>query len=342
MNDTLIRALIIVASAAVLCGILTFIEIPILKRIKAGQNIREEGPQAHLAKAGTPTMGGISMIITFVIFGAALIIWQPQLVPVVLVILFCTLAYAAIGFYDDFLKIAKHQNEGLSSKQKALLQIVIGLVLAFYRFFTGHTSVFIPFYGKMVDFGYFIIPFTVFVFVAMTNAVNLTDGLDGLSSSVTMNASACLGVLLLLGTKHTNHETGISMGYSGDPASAALAFVLCGCCIGFLIFNHHPAKIFMGDTGSLAMGAALSAMAMSDGFDFALPIIGIIYVMEVVSVMIQVYVFKTQNGRRFFRMAPLHHHFELGGWSEEKVDTVFSLVTLAMGALCIYIFTIGF
>ena len=176
----------------------------------------------------------------------------------------------------------------------------------------------------------------------MTNAVNLTDGLDGLSSSVTMNASACLGVLLLLGARHTDHETGISMGYSGDPASAALAFVLCGCCIGFLIFNHHPAKVFMGDTGSLAMGAALSAIAMTDGFDFSLPIIGLIYVLEVVSVMIQVYVFKTQNGRRFFRMAPLHHHFELGGWKEEKVDAVFALVTLAMGALCIFIFSIGF
>ena len=341
MNEFTQAALVVLASAAI-CAILTYIEIPILKRIKAGQSIREEGPQAHLAKAGTPTMGGISMLITFVIFGIVLLIWRLEIYPIVLVILFCTLAYAGIGFYDDFLKITKHQNEGLTSKQKALLQVVIGLVLALYRFFTGHTGVFIPFYGRMVDFGYFIIPFTIFVFVAMTNAVTLTDGLDGLSSSVTMNASACLGVLLLLGARHTDHETGISMGYSGDPASAALAFVLCGCCIGFLIFNHHPAKVFMGDTGSLAMGAALSAIAMTDGFDFSLPIIGLIYVLEVVSVMIQVYVFKTQNGRRFFRMAPLHHHFELGGWKEEKVDAVFALVTLAMGALCIFIFSIGF
>ena len=340
--DSLIKAGIITAAAAVLCAVLTYVEIPILKKLKAGQNIREEGPQAHLSKAGTPSMGGVSMLITFTLFGVAVIIWQSQLAPTVLVILFCTIAYSAIGFYDDFLKIRHHQNEGLSSKHKALLQVAIGMVLAFYRFFTGHTSVFIPFWGKMVDFGYFIIPFTVFVFVAMTNAVNLTDGLDGLSSSVTMNASACLGLLLLLGSKHTNHETGITMGYSGDPAGAALAFTLCGCCIGFLIFNHHPAKVFMGDTGPLAMGAALSAMAMTNGFDFALPIIGLIYVLEVLSVIIQVYVFKTQNGRRFFRMSPLHHHFELGGWSEEKVDTVFSLVTLAMGALCIYIFSIGF
>ena len=340
--ENVYKAALIVLVSAFICAILTWIEIPILKKVKAGQNIREEGPQAHLAKAGTPTMGGISMITTFALASVALIIWQFQLAPVVLVVLFCTLAYAAIGFYDDYLKIVKHQNEGLSSKHKALLQLVIGIVLAMYRFFTGHTSVFIPIYGKMVDFGYFIIPFTIFVFVAMTNAVNLTDGLDGLSSSVTMNASACLGVLLFIGTKHTDHETGISMGYSGDVASSALAFVLCGCCIGFLIFNHHPAKIFMGDTGSLAMGAALSAMAMTDGFDFALPLIGLIYVMEVLSVIIQVYVFKTQNGRRFFRMAPLHHHFELGGWSEVKVDTVFALITLVMGMFCIYIFSIGF
>ncbi len=335
-------AALITAAAAVVCAVLTYIEIPLLKKLKAGQNIREEGPQAHLSKAGTPTMGGISMIATFTLFGICLIIWKSQVYPTVLVVLFCTLAYAGIGFYDDFLKIKKHENEGLSSKQKALLQVVIGLVLALYRYFTGHTGVFIPFYGKMVDFGYFMIPFTIFVFVAMTNAVNLTDGLDGLSSSVTMNASACLGALLILGTKHTNHETGITMGYSGDPDTAALAFVLCGCCIGFLVFNHHPAKIFMGDTGSLAMGAALSAIAMTDGFDFALPIIGIVYVAEVVSVIIQVYVFKTQNGRRFFRMAPLHHHFELGGWSEEKVDAVFALTTLVMGALCIFIFSFGF
>ena len=341
MND-LIKAAIVTGCSALVCALLTWIELPLLRKLKAGQSIREEGPQAHLAKAGTPTMGGISMLITFTLFSIALIIWQFQLMPVVLVVLFCTLAYAAIGFYDDFLKITKHQNEGLTSKAKALLQVAIGLVLALYRYFTFHTSVFIPFYGQMVDFGWFIIPFTVFVYVAMTNAVNLTDGLDGLSSSVTMNASACLGLLLLAGAKHTNHETGITMGYSGDPASAALAFVLCGCCIGFLIFNAHPAKLFMGDTGSLAMGAALSGIAMTNGFDFALPIIGLIYVLEVLSVIIQVLVFKTQNGRRFFRMAPLHHHFELGGWSEEKVDAVFAVTTLVMGILCIYIFSYGF
>ena len=337
MND-LIKAAIIAAAAAVVCGLLTYIEIPLLKRLKAGQNIREEGPQAHLAKAGTPTMGGVSMIATMTLFGIAVIIFKPEFVPVILVVLFCTLAYAAIGFRDDFLKITKHQNEGLTSKQKALLQVAIGLVFALYRYFTGHTGVYIPFYGKMVDFGLFCIPFTIFVFVAMTNAVNLTDGLDGLSSSVTMNASACLGILLLLGAKHLDKETGITTGYVGNSAGAFMGFVLCGCCIGFLVFNHHPAKVFMGDTGSLAMGACLSAIAMSDGFDFSLPIIGIVYVAEVVSVIIQVFVFKTQNGRRFFRMAPLHHHFELGGWKEEKVDAVFSIITLIMGIVCIYIF----
>lgn len=337
---SLIMSGIIIAAAAFFCGILTYIEIPLLKKLKAGQAIREEGPQAHLAKAGTPTMGGLAMIVTVIVFGVVLMIRDQQTVPTVLVILFCTVVYAGIGFYDDFLKVVKHQNEGLTSKQKALLQVAVGLVLSLYRYFADNRMVYIPFVRRAVDFGIFIIPFTIFVFVAMTNAVNLTDGLDGLASSVTLNASLSLGLLTLIGIRHTIPENDYTYGYTGNQGSAAIAFVLCGCCIGFLVFNHHPAKIFMGDTGSLALGACLSAIAMTSSFDFMLPIVGIVYVCEALSVIIQVYVFKTQNGRRFFRMAPIHHHFELGGWSEVKIDTVFALITLAAGALCYWLFNL--
>lgn len=326
----------IIAVSAVISAILTKIELPVLQRLKAGQAIREEGPQAHLAKAGTPTMGGISMIITLVIGGIVCCFVLKGSAKTVLTILLVTVCYAAIGFKDDYIKVTKHHNEGLTSKQKLLLQVVIGLVFGLIRFFLFDHTVFIPFVNRAVSFGIWIIPFTVFVFVAMTNAVNLTDGLDGLASSVTMNASLFIGILCMLGIRHV--ENGITTGFSGNAYSAVMAFVLCGACAGFLVFNHHPARLFMGDTGSLALGACLSAIAMTSYFDFALPIVGLVYVVEALSVIIQVVVFKTQNGRRFFRMAPIHHHFELGGWSEEKVDTVFSVVTLAAGVLAILIF----
>lgn len=328
--------LVIIAAAAV-SGILTSIEIPILTRVKAGQNIREEGPQAHLAKAGTPTMGGIAIIIAFLGCSLGFTAADPAQLPTVLCILLLTLAYGGIGFYDDYLKIVKHQNEGLTSRQKMGLQLLVGLAFAAYRYFSGNTSLFIPGVKHPVDLGFWIIPFSIFVFAAMTNAVNLTDGLDGLASSVTMNASFFLALLCIGGVSFTNAE-GITEGTSGNNAAGTLGLILCGCCIGFLVFNHHPAKIFMGDTGSLALGACLSGIAMTSGFDLALPIVGIVYVVEALSVIIQVVVFKTQNGRRFFRMAPIHHHFELGGWSEVKVDTVFSIVTLVMGILCLIVF----
>ena len=324
-------------SAAVVCAVLTYIEIPFLKRLKAGQNIREEGPKAHLERAGTPTMGGISMLLTFTIFSIALLIFKPYCASTVIPVLLSTLAYAGIGFFDDFLKIKKHQNEGLTSRQKMALQILIGAFFAVYRFMIGNTKVFIPFIKKAVDFGFWIIPFTLFVFIAMTNAVNLTDGLDGLASSVTMNVSLFIAALCMTGLVFTN-SNGVTWGYTGNQWSALLSVILSGCCMGFLVFNHHPAKVFMGDTGSLALGACLTGIAMTSSFDFALPIVGLVYVVEALSVIIQVVVFKTQNGRRFFRMAPIHHHFELGGWSEVKVDTVFCIVTVIMGIIALLVF----
>jgi len=329
--------LILVFAGALVCTILTALELPILRRLKAGQSIREEGPKAHLAKSGTPTMGGIAIILTFSVLGMAYYFYTGKRSDLSIpIIILSSFAYGCIGFYDDYLKVVKHQNEGLTSKQKMALQILVGLVFAVLRYRFIGTTIFIPFINKMWDMGWLIIPFSIFVFVAMTNAVNLTDGLDGLASSVTMNASACLGILILSGIMIIQDET--TFGFSLNDGAGALSMILCGCCIGFLVFNHHPAKVFMGDTGSLSLGAALTSIAMVSKVDLALPIIGLVYVIEAISVIIQVFVFKTQNGRRFFRMAPIHHHFELGGWSEVKVDTVFSIVTLVMGILAILIF----
>jgi phospho-N-acetylmuramoyl-pentapeptide-transferase len=313
--------------SACLSMVLTGLEIPMLQRLKAGQSIREEGPQAHLAKAGTPTMGGIAMLISlavasllaFFAFGAG---------SEMLVILLVTLAYGLIGFRDDYIKIMQRHNEGLTPRQKIVLQIGAALVFSIYEYFCNPAAraIVLPFYGG-IDLGWLTIPFLVFVMVAMTNAVNLTDGLDGLASSVTAVVALFFTVICAIWFGGVKLKAGI---YAPSHDSAYFAAAIMGVCIGFLKYNHHPARVFMGDTGSLALGAGLAALAISCGAEFFLPIAGGIYVAEALSVIIQVFVFKTQNGRRFFRMAPLHHHYELGGWSEVKIVTVFSIVTAAL------------
>ena len=227
-------------------------------------------------------------------------------------------------FSDDYIKVMKKRNLGLTEIQKLALQIVIGIFVAIYcgKFTNSGTLVYIPFWKNYVDFGWFYYPFVVFVVVAMTNAVNLTDGLDGLAASVTGIVALALFIAMY-----------VIQGFAGTGSIAAL--ILCGACAGFLIFNHFPAKVFMGDTGSLALGGALTAIAISGGMHFLLPLTGLIYVLEALSVIIQVLVFKTQNGRRFFRMAPLHHHFELGGMHETKVVAMFCAVTAVMGVIVI-------
>jgi len=333
----IVSVLILIALGTIICTILTALELPILRRLKAGQSIREEGPKAHLAKSGTPTMGGIAIILTFSILGMAYYFYTKKGADLSIpIIVLSSLAYGLIGFYDDYLKVVKHQNEGLTSKQKMTLQIIVGLIFAILRYKFIGSSIYIPFLKTMWDMGWFIIPFSIFVFVAMTNAVNLTDGLDGLASSVTMNASLCLGFVILTGIVVISDD--VTYGFAINDGAGALSFILCGSCIGFLVFNHHPAKVFMGDTGSLSLGAALTSIAMVSMVDLALPVLGLIYVIEAISVIIQVFVFKTQNGRRFFRMAPIHHHFELVGWSEVKVDAVFSIITLVMGIIAMIIF----
>ena len=294
--------------AFVLASIFTYFEIPLLKKLNAGQSIREEGPEAQRAKSGTPTMGGIAIILAVCIAG---IIYNPSLNMIAM----CgvMLAYGAVGFIDDYIKVVKKRNLGLTAKQKLAFQILIAIIIAVIKGMQG-TTVFIPFVKQSIDFGWVFYPFVVFVMVAMTNAVNLTDGLDGLASSVTAVCALTFAMACI-----------------GD--ASAFAFCISGACIGFLMFNKHPAKLFMGDTGSLALGGALAACAIMSDLEFVLPIAGGIYVLEALSVIIQVVVFKTQNGRRFFRMAPIHHHFELGGWKETKVVLVFDLVTLILSVI---------
>lgn len=288
--------------------------IPFMKQKQFGQFIREEGPQAHLSKAGTPAMGGIAFIIGITIALAVSMFMPGSDNTGKTAILLSMIAFGSIGFIDDYNKVAKKQNEGLTPKQKLVLQVVFGIALAVFMTAKEGTSMLIPFIGKTVNIGILYIPFVVFIEVAMANAVNLTDGLDGLASSTSAIVACTFAVI------------GMTVRGGNEPMAAAGQAVF-GALIGFLLYNHYPAKIFMGDTGSMALGGVLSAMAIVGHMEWLLPIAGLIYVIEALSVIIQVTYFKKTGGKRVFRMAPIHHHFELGGWHETKVVRVFCLFT---------------
>ncbi|WP_075429780.1 phospho-N-acetylmuramoyl-pentapeptide-transferase [Selenomonas sp. GACV-9] len=284
--------------------------IPELHKLKFGQSIREEGPKSHQAKSGTPTMGGI-MIILGITLGT---IAAAPLSTEILLALFIMLGHFVLGFLDDYIKVVKKRNLGLKAKQKMLGQIIIAVVTMVIgtRMLGIDTSVWLPLANTSVNIGigyYFLV---LFVMVGASNAVNLTDGLDGLASgTMAIAASAYAAVCLLLG--------------HNDLALFCVAIV--GACLAFLRFNAHPAKVFMGDTGSLALGGAFAAVGILTHTEVLLAIIGLIFVCEALSVIIQVISFKT-TGKRVFRMSPIHHHFELGGWSEWKVVFVFWTVGL--------------
>jgi phospho-N-acetylmuramoyl-pentapeptide-transferase len=291
--------------------------IPFLKEKQFGQFIREEGPESHMSKQGTPTMGGVA-IVAGVTVAVVVSMFLPGSDAVSkLAILLSMYAFGAIGFIDDYNKIAKKQNEVLTPRQKLALQLVFGLALAVFMLVRNGSSVLIPFFKVNVDFGILYIPFVVFVEIAMANAVNLTDGLDGLASSTSSIVALCFAVV------------GIFVIDGGNEPMAAAAQAVFGATLGFLMYNHYPARIFMGDTGSMALGGVLSATAIVGHMEWLLPIAGLIYVCEALSVIIQVAYFKKTGGKRIFRMAPIHHHFELGGWHETKVVKVFCLFTLA-------------
>jgi phospho-N-acetylmuramoyl-pentapeptide-transferase len=296
--------------------------IPVLAYLKAGQSIREDGPRSHLKKSGTPTMGGIIMVTAIYL---AVILVMPKNVHAWMA-LFVLLAIGAIGFGDDYIKVVKKRSLGLRALQKIGLQIAVGALFAFTitQFLDKDTTVYIPFLLHPVDLGWLYIPFEIVVVLATANAVNLTDGLDGLAAGVTVIAALAMGYLAYL-----QLNAGLTV------FSAALA----GTCLGFLVFNRYPAKVFMGDTGSMALGGGLCAIAIMTGTEFYFLIIGGVYVLETVSDIIQVVSFKL-TGKRIFRMAPLHHHYELGGWPEKKVVRFFyglALIFAAAGILAAWI-----
>ena len=311
MDNSLVVAAVVAAGFVLITG--PFF-IPWLHKLKFGQSIREEGPQSHQKKSGTPTMGGIMIILGITLGTLAAAPWTPE----VLLALFIMLGHFALGFLDDYIKVVKKRNLGLKAKQKLLGQIVIALVTIYIgtRELGIDTSIWLPVLDSAVDigFGYYLL--VLFVLVGASNAVNLTDGLDGLASGTMAVAASCYGVDCAL----TGHS---------DLVLFCVAIV--AACLAFLRFNAHPAKVFMGDTGSLALGGAFAAVGILTHTEILLAVIGLVFVCEAMSVIMQVSYFKATGGKRIFRMSPLHHHFELGGWSETKVVFVFWSVGLLAG-----------
>ena len=307
------------------CLVIGPVLIPALQRLKFGQSVRDDGPERHLKKQGTPTMGGV-MFFFSLILGTIFLAGDVHMTYFLLV---CALGFGLIGFIDDYIKIVKKRSLGLTAKQKIIGQLALSVLIGFVavHMLQVSTEVIIPVLGWSVDFGILYIPFLIFLLVGTTNAVNLTDGLDGLASGVTLIVA--LGYTLI----------GV---LQGQTAVVVFGAALVGSCMGFLVFNHHPAKIFMGDTGSLLLGGAVAGLAIMTKTELLLPLIGIVYVSEVVSDIIQVGVYKWKKVR-VFKMAPLHHHFELCGWSETKVVRVFwavSAVAVLLTLLC-YALTMG-
>lgn len=284
--------------------------IPFLRKLKVGQTERDDGPQSHLKKSGTPTMGGILILSSVVLTSLPYIRSYPKIIP----ILFLTLGFGLIGFLDDYIKVVLKRSLGLTPAQKMAGQIIVTAVFAYYLLHYTDVSLAmkIPFLtGKTIDFGIFNIPLLFFVVIGTVNGTNFTDGLDGLASSVTIMVATFFTVVA------------IGTGSGIEPITCAVV----GSLLGFLLFNVYPARVFMGDTGSLALGGFVAACAYMMQMPLFIVIVGFIYLAEVLSVIIQVSYFRATGGKRIFKMAPIHHHFELCGWSETRVVAVFSIVT---------------
>ena len=313
MSDYLdiIRTIVISFAITVILGPIC---IPLLKKLNIGQNIREEGPKSHYKKSGTPTMGGIIIMIALLITT----ITSGMMDKDMIVLLISTFGFGLIGFIDDFIKTVKKRSLGLKPYQKIIGQVILAVILAVYQSQVSvmGTKIIVPFmHDKYLDLGPFYVPFLAFVVVATVNSVNLTDGLDGLASGVTLIVLSFFGIVAL--------NWGVSRSIS------VFAGALAGACLGFLVYNSYPAKIFMGDTGSMALGGAVAGLAIMLNLPLIIPIAGGIYFIEALSVIIQVTSFKL-TGKRVFLMSPLHHHFEQKGWKETKVVIVFWSVTVAL------------
>jgi phospho-N-acetylmuramoyl-pentapeptide-transferase len=316
-----VKALIAMFSAFLLTAIIGPKIIPLLKRLKIGQSIREDGPQSHLSKTGTPTMGGLIFIfsstVVFILIGI-----KSLNAAVILLSMF---GFGAIGYLDDYIKVVKKRNLGLRAYQKIIGQIILALVLILYfqSSVANPELAIIPLIGEAsFNLGIWTIPFFITVVLGTVNAVNLTDGLDGLATGISIIVFAAFSFI--------NYKM-------GNLDISLLSIIISGSLIGFLIFNYNPAKIFMGDTGSLALGGALSAVAILSRTYLFIPIIGGIFFVEALSVIIQVLYFKT-TGKRFFKMAPLHHHFEQLGWKEIKIVWSFWATTILLGIIGLVVF----
>lgn len=298
---------VIVAFA--ISAVLGPIVIPFLRRLKIGQTERKE-LESHLKKNGTPTMGGLMILASIVVTSLFYVKDYPKIIP----ILFMTVGFGVIGFLDDYLKVVLRRSDGLLPWQKMLFQIVLTTIFAVYmiRYSGVSLSMLIPFSGgRYLDLGYLALPVLFIAVIGTVNGTNFTDGLDGLASSVTIMVATFFSVVAI-GT---------------DAGIAPVTCAVVGALLGFLLFNVYPASVFMGDTGSLALGGFVVSTAYMMQIPLFILIVGLIYLVEVLSVMIQVTYFKKTGGKRIFRMAPIHHHFELGGWSETRVVAVFSITT---------------
>ena len=310
MNSNVIIPILISFVISLLVGPIV---IPFLTRLKIGQTEREEGVQAHLKKAGTPTMGGVIFLTAIIVTSLFYVKDYPKIVPVLLL----TIGFGIIGFIDDYLKVVLRRSDGLLPMQKMLLQIVLTGIFAFYvvKIADIPLTLLIPFSGgKYWDIGWLAIPLMFIAIIGTVNGTNFTDGLDGLASSVTVIVAAFF--------------TAVTLAFNGGVAPITSAVL--GALMGFLVYNVYPAKIFMGDTGSLALGGFVSGVAYMLQMPLFIIIVGLIYLVEVISVILQVAYFKKTGGKRLFKMAPIHHHFELCGWSETRVVSVFTIITVVL------------
>lgn len=333
MNTTLVYIIAIVVSFGVTAILGKFL-IPFLRKLNFGQTIREVGPSWHKDKEGTPTMGGVMFMIGMTV---ALIVCIPMLsttelvgTPLMTTKLIAgaamSLCFGVIGFIDDYISIKKKRNKGLSEKQKLVLQFLVVAGYLFSVFLAGGTSTtVIPFVGR-VDLGFFYYILSALVIVGMVNAVNFTDGIDGLNSMVCFASFAMLAVCAVI-----LKMTGITL----------LGIIAASACIGFLVWNFHPAKVFMGDTGSLFLGGVLCALAFGIDMPVLLLPVGIVSIVEIISVVLQVTYFKKTGGKRLFKMAPIHHHFEMKGWSEYKICFIFSGISLLGGVIAVVLVAFG-
>lgn len=307
MNSVILISVMVSFAISVFLGPLV---IPFLRRLKVGQTERTEGPESHLKKNGTPTMGGILILISVVATSLLFVRDYPSIIPV----LFLTMGFGLVGFLDDYIKVVLKRSMGLRVWQKFSLQVVVTGIFVYYLLHYTEVSLEmkVPFLeGTYLDFGWWNIPILFFIVIGTVNGTNFTDGLDGLASSVTVLVATFFTVVAI-GT-----DSGI------EPITCAVV----GALLGFLLFNVHPASVFMGDTGSLALGGFVAAAAYMMQMPIFIAIVGFIYLAEVISDILQVSYFKLTGGKRIFKMAPIHHHFELCGWSETRVVAVFSIVT---------------